>query len=79
MAGLILSRYPHAGKDRILIGDNITITVTEVRSGSQVRLRIEAPPHVKVVREELLPSHNPQPLPKDNDTDEYDINNPPRR
>ena len=37
----------------ILIGDNIKITVTAV-SGNQVRIGIDAPKEVKVLREELV-------------------------
>ena len=38
--------------DRILIGDDITITVVKVGGGS-VRIGIDAPPHLPVVRKEL--------------------------
>jgi carbon storage regulator len=38
--------------ERILIGDDVEITVLGVR-GSQVRLGIQAPPHVSVHREEI--------------------------
>lgn len=38
--------------ENIRIGDNVKITVLEVRSG-QVKLGIEAPPDVKVHREEI--------------------------
>ena len=46
---LVLSRKVG---DRILIGDNITITVVKVGGGS-VRVGIDAPPHMPVVRKEL--------------------------
>lgn len=39
--------------ENIRIGDSIKITVLEVRSG-QVKLGIEAPPDVKVHREEVF-------------------------
>ena len=39
--------------DSIVIGDDVTVTVLEVR-GDQVRLGIEAPRDVKVFREEVL-------------------------
>jgi carbon storage regulator len=39
--------------EKILIGSDIEITVLEVR-GSQVRLGIEAPKEVSVLREELV-------------------------
>ncbi|MCA9230864.1 MAG: carbon storage regulator [Planctomycetales bacterium] len=37
---------------RILIGDKITVTVVKVGSGG-IRLGIEAPPEMPVIREEL--------------------------
>lgn len=37
---------------RIRIGDDVTITVARVHSG-KVRLTIEAPPNVRIVRGEL--------------------------
>lgn len=46
---LILTR--HLGQV-IHIGDAITVTVLGIRSG-QVRLGIEAPPDVQILREEL--------------------------
>jgi carbon storage regulator len=39
--------------ERIFIGENIVIQIVRVRGGS-VRLGIEAPPEIVVVREELL-------------------------
>jgi carbon storage regulator len=47
---LILSRRTD---EKIVIGDNITVTIIEVR-GDQVRLGINAPKHVKVYREEVF-------------------------
>lgn len=47
---LVLTRREN---ERLLIGDNIWITVVRV-TPEQVRLGIEAPPDVKVVREELI-------------------------
>ncbi|MDI6852591.1 MAG: carbon storage regulator CsrA [Deltaproteobacteria bacterium] len=46
---LILTRKLGEG---LFIGDDIRITVVEVR-GRQIRLGIEAPPHVVVLREEI--------------------------
>jgi carbon storage regulator len=46
---LVLSRK--AG-ERILIGDKITITVVKIGHGG-VRVGVEAPPEMAVVREEL--------------------------
>ena len=46
---LVLTRQTN---ERILIGEDIVIEVREVR-GNQVRIGIEAPKHVPVVREEL--------------------------
>jgi carbon storage regulator len=47
---LVLSRKV---EERIIIDDNITITVLSIR-GNHVRLGIEAPLEVNVVRQELL-------------------------
>jgi carbon storage regulator len=47
---LVLSRK--AG-ERIQIGHDVTITVTEVR-GNRVRIGIDAPPGRRIVRHELL-------------------------
>ena len=47
---LVLSRKRD---ERIVIGDNIIITVVEVR-GDKVRLGIEAPTEVPVHRQEVL-------------------------
>lgn len=47
---LVLARKLHQS---IIIGDTIRITVLEVRDG-QVRLGIDAPPEVSVLREEIV-------------------------
>jgi carbon storage regulator len=47
---LVLSRK---NNERILIGPSIVLTVVRIE-GSKVRLGIEAPPDVEIVREELL-------------------------
>ena len=47
---LVLTRRVN---EKILIGDDIVLTVLEVR-GDQVRLGIDAPREVKVFREEVL-------------------------
>lgn len=39
-------------KEAVRIGGNITVTVVEVKGG-QVRLGIEAPPDVRIYREEV--------------------------
>lgn len=52
---LVLSRKRG---EKIVIDDNIVITVTEVMPG-KVRIGIEAPREINVVRAELLP---PRPL-----------------
>ena len=46
---LVLSRKVG---ERILVGDNVTITVVRITGGG-VRIGIEAPPEMAVVREEL--------------------------
>ena len=46
---LILSRME---TEKICIGDEITITVVKIR-GYKVRIAIDAPPHIKVLRAEL--------------------------
>jgi carbon storage regulator len=40
--------------EKLLIGDDITVSVTFIK-GNRVKLGIEAPPHVRVVRGELKP------------------------
>lgn len=47
---LVLSRKP---SERIHIGDNIIITVVRI-SGQTVRIGIDAPKEIKIMREELL-------------------------
>ena len=47
---LILSRKPG---ESIQISDNISVTVSEVKGG-RVRLSIEAPKSVRIVRQEIL-------------------------
>ena len=56
---LVLSRK--AG-ERILLGNNIRITVVRI-SGGGVRLGIEAPPDVSVVREEVIDNSSRAALP----------------
>lgn len=46
---LVLTRKPG---ERLHVGDDITVSVLEVR-GNRVRIGIEAPKHVRVVRAEL--------------------------
>jgi carbon storage regulator len=48
---LVLSRKLN---ERIKIGDSIVLTVVKIQ-GSNVRLGIEAPPEVDVLRDELTP------------------------
>jgi carbon storage regulator len=48
---LVLSRRE---KERIKLGDSIVVTVVRV-AGDKVRLGIEAPPEVLVLRDELEP------------------------
>jgi carbon storage regulator len=48
---LVLSRRE---RERIKLGDSIVVTVIRV-TGDKVRLGIEAPPHILVLRDELEP------------------------
>ena len=73
---LVLSRKVG---ERILVGDEVTITVVRIAGGG-VRIGIEAPPELAVIREELKdgrrdsnssssrsvnrPASKPQPTPK---------------
>jgi carbon storage regulator len=50
---LVLSRKLN---ERIMIGDSIVLTVVKIQ-GSHVRLGIEAPPDVDVLRDELIPGN----------------------
>jgi len=43
--------------EKIYIGDDIVITV--VRTGDRVRIGIDAPPEVKILREELVQDSKP--------------------
>lgn len=47
---LVLSRKK---QQSILIGENIRITIIEVK-GNRIRVGIEAPPNVNIVRSEVL-------------------------
>jgi carbon storage regulator len=48
---LVLTRKQN---EKIVIGDNIVITIVRIQ-GEKVRLGIEAPPEVRVLRDELVP------------------------
>ena len=48
---LVLSRKE---RQRIRLGDNITVTIVRL-TGDQVRLGIDAPRDIRVLREELEP------------------------
>jgi carbon storage regulator len=53
---LVISRKPSSrqkGDCRLMIGGNIVITIVEVQYG-KVKIGIEAPPDVAVMREEIL-------------------------
>ena len=58
--GLTLTRSAKQTKNTLLFtfqdsaGEIIQIKQTVVKGGSQVRLHIEAPPHVAIMREELV-------------------------
>jgi carbon storage regulator len=55
---LVLSRREH---ERIRLGDSIVVTVVRL-AGDKVRLGIEAPADVVVLRDELTPRDQPRPL-----------------
>jgi carbon storage regulator len=55
---LVLSRREH---ERIRLGNSIVVTVVRV-AGDKVRLGIEAPPDVVVLRDELAPRQDPPPV-----------------
>ena len=55
---LVLSRRE---RERIRLGDSIVVTVVRV-AGDKVRLGIEAPPEVLVLRDELEPRAASAPL-----------------
>lgn len=48
---LVLSRRVN---ERIVIGDDVVVTVLEVRSDNTVRIGIEAPRGVRIQREEII-------------------------
>lgn len=54
---LVLTRHPG---ERIRIGDDIWITVIDIHYG-KVRLGIDAPATVEIMREELIPAKPPTP------------------
>jgi carbon storage regulator len=58
---LVLSRKPG---ERIVIGDNVTITVVAVK-GSVVRLAVQAPDDVRILRSELTFSQDDVDEPRD--------------
>ena len=54
---LVLSRWPG---ERVVLGDGITLTVVGVRGG-RVRLAIDAPDQVRILRAELACRHGEPP------------------
>ena len=54
---LVLTR--HKG-EKLMIGDDITITITEV-NGGKVRIGVEAPQQIKVFRSEVYNARNGKP------------------
>jgi carbon storage regulator len=56
MPRLVLSRKAN---ERIVIGDDVTITVTDIGHGV-VKLMVEAPRNTEVWRAEILPADHPQ-------------------
>lgn len=62
---LVLTRKPG---EKLAIGDGITVTLVELRGG-RVRLGIEAPAHVRVLRAELAGGDNAAGIPDSHDSD----------
>ncbi|REJ72279.1 MAG: carbon storage regulator [Planctomycetota bacterium] len=58
---LVLSRKPG---ERILIGDDVAVTIVRIGPNT-VRLGIDAPKHLNIVREELCESKSPTQRPSD--------------
>jgi carbon storage regulator len=54
---LVLSRKVG---ERLFIGDNVVITITEIR-GDKVRIGVEAPRDVRVLRQELKDENEADP------------------
>jgi len=54
---LVLSRKPG---EKIVIGNNITVTVVAI-AGNRVKLALEAPAQVPILRGELIDWHQPEP------------------
>ena len=52
--GLVIARRTN---EAIYIGDDIKISVTEIKTG-QVRLSVDAPKHIEVDREEIRVNKN---------------------
>ncbi len=55
---LVLTRKTKSKENRILIGqgpEQIVVTIVDVR-GKSVRVGIEAPAHIVIMREELIPN-----------------------
>jgi carbon storage regulator len=52
---LVLTRKPGA---KVVIGGNVTVTIVETR-GNCIRLGIDAPAHVPILREEICPLTEP--------------------
>lgn len=50
---LVLSRKVN---EKVMIGNDVVITIVKI-DRNQVRIGIEAPGHVPVYREEILPAH----------------------
>ena len=62
---LVLSRRPN---EVIRIGDDIKITVTKLRDG-RAWIGVDAPKHIKVVREEIRLAINTEATATDSDCD----------
>ncbi|WP_024466467.1 carbon storage regulator CsrA [Treponema pedis] len=75
---LILSRKTN---QKILIGDNIELTIIEIR-GDQVKIGVNAPPSIKVFREEIyqeIQNENKAAMVKDTAPILPDLHLPPKK
>jgi len=71
---LVLSRKHN---EQIRIGDNVTVTILRVK-GNAVRIGVEAPRNIRVVRGELPPKSDDRPAPSKRGDDASALDGSPR-